>query len=165
MYILNTSTQARTPQLPNTFENSNPHVSTSTGVIHNTSFSRPQLKSIQMKDKVMLNNSQVMIKKKKVEDHHRISSFSNKTKSITACNDNLNAKTSNAKVVCVTYDKCVYNLNHDACVSKFISDVNARTKKPKVVPINTRKPTRQVNQYFATPHKKTVASEITIQKS
>ncbi|GJX75976.1 hypothetical protein Tco_0322787 [Tanacetum coccineum] len=74
-------------------------------VIHNTSVSRPQFRSTQMKDKVMPNNSQVMIKKKKVEDHHRISSFSNKTKSITVCNDNLNAKTSNAKVVCVAYDK------------------------------------------------------------
>ncbi|GJT43382.1 retrovirus-related pol polyprotein from transposon TNT 1-94 [Tanacetum coccineum] len=136
MYRLNTSTKARTPQLPKTFKNSIPRVSTSTGVIHNTSVSKSQLRSTQMKDKVVQNNSQVMIKKKKVEAHHRISSISNKTKSVTACDDSLNVKTLNAKVGCVTCDKCVFNSNHDACVSKYINDVNARTKKPNVVPIN-----------------------------
>nr|GEW98394.1 Gag-Pol polyprotein [Tanacetum cinerariifolium] len=89
-----------------------------------------------MKDKVMQNNSQVMLKKKEVEDHHRISSFLNKTKSVTACNDSLDAKTLNVKFVCVTCDKCVFNSNHDDCVSKYINDVNAKTKKPHAVPVN-----------------------------
>ncbi|GJX57804.1 retrovirus-related pol polyprotein from transposon TNT 1-94 [Tanacetum coccineum] len=66
----------------------------------------PQLRSTQMNDKVVPNNSQVMIKKKKVEDHHKISSISNKTKSVTAWDNSLNVRTLNAKVVCVTYDKC-----------------------------------------------------------
>ncbi|GJY79415.1 hypothetical protein Tco_0485216 [Tanacetum coccineum] len=57
------------------------------GVIHRTSVSRPQLKSTQMKDKVVQNSSKVKIKQNEVEDHHRISSFSNKTKSVTAGND------------------------------------------------------------------------------
>ncbi|GJW10534.1 hypothetical protein Tco_1576361 [Tanacetum coccineum] len=118
-----------------------------------------------MKEKVVPNNSQVKLKKKKVEYPHRISSFSNKSKSITACNDSLNSKTLNVKVVCVTCGKCVFNSNHDACVSKFINDVNVRTKKPKEVPISTRKPTKNGKQSVATPHKKTVASETTIQKS
>ncbi|GKD34792.1 ty3-gypsy retrotransposon protein, partial [Tanacetum coccineum] len=43
--------------------------------------------------------------------------------------------------------------------------VNARTKKPQVVPISTRKPIRKANQSTTTPHKKTVTSESTIQKS
>ncbi|GJU73304.1 hypothetical protein Tco_1264709 [Tanacetum coccineum] len=55
--------------------------------------------------------------------------------------------------------------NHDACVSKFIHDVNARTKKPKVVLISTRQPKSQANKSIATPPKKIVASESTIQKS
>ncbi|GJX31577.1 hypothetical protein Tco_0241432 [Tanacetum coccineum] len=38
-------------------------------VIHNTSVSRPQLRSNQVKDKVVQNNSQVKIKQKEVEDH------------------------------------------------------------------------------------------------
>ncbi|GJU32423.1 hypothetical protein Tco_1176012 [Tanacetum coccineum] len=59
----------------------------------------------------------------------------------------------------------LFNSNHDACISKFIHDVNARTKKPKVVPISTRKPKSQANKSVATPPKKTVASESTIQKS
>ncbi|GJQ97692.1 retrovirus-related pol polyprotein from transposon TNT 1-94 [Tanacetum coccineum] len=40
--------------------------------------------------------------------------------------------------VCATCGKYVFNSNHDACVSKFLNDVNARTKKPNVVPISTR---------------------------
>ncbi|GJS84382.1 retrovirus-related pol polyprotein from transposon TNT 1-94 [Tanacetum coccineum] len=143
--------------------NTNPRVSTSTGVTYRTSVSRPQLRSTQLKDKVVKNNSQVKFKKTKVEDHHRISSFSN-TKSVTTYNDSLKSKTSNVNVLCANCGKCVFNLNHDACVSKFINDVNARTKKPQVVPISARKPKRQTNQYVATPHKKTVASESTIQK-
>ncbi|GJW29055.1 retrovirus-related pol polyprotein from transposon TNT 1-94 [Tanacetum coccineum] len=69
------------------------------GLIHRTSVSRPQLKSTQMKDTVIQNNSQVKFKKTEVEDHHRISSISNKTKSITACNDSLKSRTSNVNVV------------------------------------------------------------------
>ncbi|GJY01115.1 retrovirus-related pol polyprotein from transposon TNT 1-94 [Tanacetum coccineum] len=118
-----------------------------------------------MKDKVVTNNSQVKDKKSEIEDHPRISSISNKTKSVTACNDSLKSRTSNVNVVCATCGKCVFNSNHDACVSKFLNDVNARTKKPKVVPISTRKPKSQANKSVTTPPKKTVASESTIQKS
>ncbi|GJU01625.1 retrovirus-related pol polyprotein from transposon TNT 1-94 [Tanacetum coccineum] len=121
--IDNRTTQTRAPQLPQTSRNTNPRVSTSTGVIHKTNVSRPPLRSTQIKDKVMPNNSQVKDKKTEVEDHHRISSISNKTKSVTA------------------------------------------TKKPNIVPISTRKPKGQANKSVATPSKKTVASESTIQKS
>ncbi|GJZ40388.1 retrovirus-related pol polyprotein from transposon TNT 1-94 [Tanacetum coccineum] len=109
-------------------------------VIHRTNVSRPQLRSTQMKDKVVSNNSQVKFKKTEVEDHHRISSIYNKTKSVTACNDSLKSRTSNVNVVCATCGKCMFNSNHDACVSKFLNDVNARTKNPKVVHISTRQP-------------------------
>ncbi|GJU89020.1 hypothetical protein Tco_1301443 [Tanacetum coccineum] len=127
-------------------------------VIHKTNVSRPQLRSTQMKDKVVPSNSHVKDKKTEVEDHHRISSTSNKTKSVTVSNDSLKSKTSNVNVVCATCGKCVFNSNHDACVSKYLNNVNARTKKPKVVPISTRKPKSQAIKSVATPHKKTVAS-------
>nr|GEV48075.1 hypothetical protein [Tanacetum cinerariifolium] len=120
------------------------------------------LKSIQMKDKVVPNNSQVKFKKTEVEEEHMLSSISNKTKSLTACNDSLKSRTSNVNVVCATCGKFVFNSNHDACVSKFIHDENARTKKHKVVPISTRQPKSQANKSIATPPKKTVASESTI---
>nr|GEW99991.1 retrovirus-related Pol polyprotein from transposon TNT 1-94 [Tanacetum cinerariifolium] len=123
---------------------------------------KPQLKSTQMKDKVVPNNSQVKFKKTEVKDHHRISSISNKTKSVTACNDSLKSKTSNVNAVC---GKCMFNSNHYACVSKFLNDMNSRTKKPKVVPISTRQPKSQANKSIATPPKKTVASKSAIQKS
>ncbi|GJW13854.1 retrovirus-related pol polyprotein from transposon TNT 1-94 [Tanacetum coccineum] len=108
-----------------------------------------------MKDKVVPNNSQVKDKKTEVEDHPKISSISNKTKYVTASNDNLKSKTSNVNSVCVTCGKCVFNSNHDACVSKYLNDVNVITEKPKVVPISTRKPKSQANKSVATPHKKT----------
>ncbi|GKD42606.1 hypothetical protein Tco_1267251, partial [Tanacetum coccineum] len=80
------------------------------------------------------------IKQKEVEDHRRISSISNKT-------------------------KCVFNSIHDAYVSKILNDMNARSKKPQVVPIRHRKPIRKLNQSVATPPKKIVASDPTIRKS
>ncbi|GJS03659.1 hypothetical protein Tco_0320167 [Tanacetum coccineum] len=166
MYRINTRpTQTKAPQLPQTSRNTNTRVSTSTGVIHRTSVSRPQLRSTQIKDKVVPNNSQVKLKKTEVEDHHRISSIYNKTKSVTACNNSLKSRSSNVNAVCATCEKYVFNSNHDACVSKFLNDVNARTKKPIVGTINTRQPKSQAKKYVATPAKKTVASESTIQKS
>ncbi|GJZ12641.1 hypothetical protein Tco_0547871 [Tanacetum coccineum] len=163
--IATTTTQNREPQLPHASRNTNPHMSKSSGVNHTTSVSRPQLKCYQVKDKVVPNNSQVKFKKKEVEDHHRISSISKKTKSVTACNDSSNSRTSNVNAVCAECGKCVFNSNHDACVSRYLNDVNARTKKPNVVPISASKPKRKANKSVATPHKKTVASDTTIQKS
>ncbi|GKA53190.1 retrovirus-related pol polyprotein from transposon TNT 1-94 [Tanacetum coccineum] len=136
MYQIDTrTTQTRAPQLPQTSRNTNPCVSTSTGVNHITNISRPQLRSTQIKDKIVPNNSQVKFKKTEVEDHHNISSISNKTKSVTTCNDSLKSRTSNLNAVCATCGKCVFNSNHDAFVSKLLNDVNAITKKPKVVSI------------------------------
>ncbi|GKB47061.1 hypothetical protein Tco_0897814 [Tanacetum coccineum] len=166
MYRIASSTiQIRAPQLTQTSRNTNPRMSISTGVAHRTNVSRPQPRSNQMKDKVLPNTSQVKFKKTEVEDHPRISRISNQTKSVTACNDSLNSRTSNVNVVCATCEKCVFNSNHDACVSKFLNDVNARTKKPNVVPISTRKPKIKTNKSIATPHKKTVASESTTTNS
>ncbi|GKD79092.1 retrovirus-related pol polyprotein from transposon TNT 1-94 [Tanacetum coccineum] len=156
MYRIDTRiTQTRALQLPQTSRNTNPRVSTSTGVIHRTNVSRPTLMSNQMKEMVMPNNSQVTFKKMELEDHHRISSISKKTKSVTVCNDSLNSRTLYVNAVCADCGKCVFNSNHDACVSKYLKDVNAITKKPNVVPISSRKPKDKANKSVATPHKKT----------
>ncbi|GJY44601.1 retrovirus-related pol polyprotein from transposon TNT 1-94 [Tanacetum coccineum] len=77
---------------------------------------------------VVPNISQVKFTKKEVEDHHRISSISKKTKSVTACNDSSNSRTSNANAVCAECGKCVFNSDHDACVSRYLKALNARTK-------------------------------------
>ncbi|GJW87671.1 retrovirus-related pol polyprotein from transposon TNT 1-94 [Tanacetum coccineum] len=166
MYQIESSTtQTRAPQLTQTSWNTNPRVSTSTGAAHKTNVSRPQPRSNQMKDKVMPNTSYVKFNKTEVEEHPRISSISNQTKSVTACNDSLNSRTSNVNAVCATCGKSVFNSNNDACVSKYLNDVNARTKKPKVVPISTRKPKSQASKSVATYRKKTVASGSTITNS
>nr|GEX17741.1 Gag-Pol polyprotein [Tanacetum cinerariifolium] len=54
--------------------------------------------------------------------------------------------------------------NHFACVTKMLNDVHARTKKPTIVPISTRKPKSQANKLVATHHKKIVSSKSTNQK-
>ncbi|GJS49482.1 retrovirus-related pol polyprotein from transposon TNT 1-94 [Tanacetum coccineum] len=123
--LASSTTQTRAPQLNQTSRNTNPRVSTSTGVTHKTNVSRPS--------PMEQSNGKI--------------------------------RTSNVNVVCATCGKCVFNANHDACVSKFLKDVNARTKKPNGVPISTRKPKSQANKSVATPHKKTVASESTITNS
>ncbi|GKA61459.1 hypothetical protein Tco_0760866 [Tanacetum coccineum] len=104
-----------------------PKTNESEEVNQRTNVSRPQFRSTQMKDKVVLNTSQVKFKKTEVEDHHRISSISNQSKSVTACNDSLESKTSNVNAICATCGKCVFNSNHDACVSKYLNYVDART--------------------------------------
>ncbi|GJT92380.1 retrovirus-related pol polyprotein from transposon TNT 1-94 [Tanacetum coccineum] len=92
MYKVHTKpNQTRTPQLHQDIRKTNKRVSFSTGVIPTTSVSRPQLKSNQLEDRVMSNNSQG--KKQEVEDHRRNFKFSNNKTSVTACNDSLNAKT------------------------------------------------------------------------
>ncbi|GJU02572.1 retrovirus-related pol polyprotein from transposon TNT 1-94 [Tanacetum coccineum] len=162
MYKMHTKpNQTRTPQLPQDIRKTNKRVSFSTGVIPTTSVSRPQLKSNQLKDIIMPNNSQG--KKQEVEDHRRNFKFNNKT-SVNACNDSLNAKTMHVTFVCVTCGKCVLNDNHDMCVLHYINGVNSRTKKPMVVPLSTIEPKRTMNQSVATPIKRTVATESTNQK-
>nr|GEY33832.1 Gag-Pol polyprotein [Tanacetum cinerariifolium] len=162
--IDNRTTHIRASQLPQTVRNTNPCLSTSIGVNHNTNVSRPHCKSNQLRDKVVPNNSQVKVKKTQVEVHPRIPNVSNKIKSVTACKDNLNSRTLNANVVCAACNKCLVDSNHFACVTKMLNDVNAKTKKTNVVPISTRKPKSQANKLVATSHKKQVASKSIKQK-
>nr|GEV44157.1 hypothetical protein [Tanacetum cinerariifolium] len=154
------SVHTRAPQLPQTDRNTNPRVSTSTGVNHRPTVSRPKLKSNQSRDKILQNNSQVKVKKTQVEVHPRIPCISNKMKSVTACKDSLNSKTLNANAVCATCNKCLVDSNHFACVTKMLNDVHARTKNPTVVPISTRKPKSQANKSIATTYTKKIVQLI-----
>ncbi|GJV12168.1 hypothetical protein Tco_1353709 [Tanacetum coccineum] len=164
MYKVHTKTnQTRTPQLHQDIRKPNKRVSFSTGVIPNTSVSRPQLKSNHLEDRVMSNNSQG--KKQEVEDHRRKFKFSNNKTSVTACNDSLNAQTSNVNFVCVTCGKCVLNDNHDLCVLHYINGVNSRTRQPMAVPVSTTEPKHNVNKSVATSSKKTVVTDSTVKKS
>ncbi|GKB83478.1 hypothetical protein Tco_0950373 [Tanacetum coccineum] len=138
-------------------------MSLSTRVIPATSVSRPQLKSNQLEDRVMSINSQG--KKQEVEDHRRNFKFSNKKRSVTACNNSLNAKTSNVNFVCVTCGKYVLNDNHDLRVLHYINGVKSRTRQPMVMPISTKEPKHNVNQSVKTSSKKTVTTDSTVKKS
>nr|GEZ97818.1 hypothetical protein [Tanacetum cinerariifolium] len=136
MYKLHTDhNHTRTSQLPQDSRKTNKRVSFSTRVIPTTSVSRPQLKSNPMGDRVMRNNSQRT--KQEVEDQRRSVKFSNNKKSITACNDSLNAKTLNVKSISAMCDKCVFIDKHVMCVLNSVAKPIKRTvasesnQKPK----------------------------------
>ncbi|GJW24654.1 hypothetical protein Tco_0038465 [Tanacetum coccineum] len=46
--------------------------------------------------------------------------------------------------VCSTCQKCVFNANHDACVIKFLKEVNSRAKVPSNKTRNRNKPVEQI---------------------
>nr|GFC78915.1 hypothetical protein [Tanacetum cinerariifolium] len=98
MYNIRTAhTQARTSKLPQDSKRTNKSVSFSTGVIPNTSVSRPQLKSNPKGDRVLRSNSGG--KKLEVEEPRRNVKLSKNKLPVTACTANLNAKTVNVKSV------------------------------------------------------------------
>nr|GEV74576.1 hypothetical protein [Tanacetum cinerariifolium] len=102
-------------------------------VISTTSVSIPQLKSNRLEHRVMHNTSKG--KKQQVEYHRRNLKFYNNKTFVTACNDSLNAQTSNVNFVCVTCGECVLNDNHDMCVLHYINGMNDRTKMPMATPL------------------------------
>ncbi|GJR17460.1 hypothetical protein Tco_0965987 [Tanacetum coccineum] len=46
--------------------------------------------------------------------------------------------------VCSTCQKCVFNANHDSCVTKFLKEVNSRAKVPSNKTTNRNKPVEQI---------------------
>ncbi|GJX55327.1 hypothetical protein Tco_0285224 [Tanacetum coccineum] len=74
--------------------------------------------------------------------------------------------------VCSTCQKCVFNANHDACITKFLKEVNSRVRvqspktrnsnKPVEPKIHTQKPGRQiVTRHRFSPNKSFVVHEKT----
>ncbi|GJT17864.1 integrase, catalytic region, zinc finger, CCHC-type containing protein [Tanacetum coccineum] len=47
--------------------------------------------------------------------------------------------------VCSTCQKCVFNANHDSCVTKFLNEVNSRAKVPSNKTTNRNKPVKQTS--------------------
>ncbi|GJY02557.1 hypothetical protein Tco_0360709 [Tanacetum coccineum] len=47
--------------------------------------------------------------------------------------------------VCSTFQKCVFNANHDTCVMKFLNEVNSHTKVPSNKTTNRNKPVEQIS--------------------
>ncbi|GJX91025.1 retrovirus-related pol polyprotein from transposon TNT 1-94 [Tanacetum coccineum] len=121
--------------------------------------------SVEIMDHFLMSKMKCQGKEEEVEDHRRKFKFSNNKTSVTACNDSVNAKTSNVNFVCVTCGKCVLNDNHDLCVLHYINGVNSRTRQPMAVPVRTTEPKHDVNKSVATSSKKTVATDSTVKKS
>nr|GEV68757.1 hypothetical protein [Tanacetum cinerariifolium] len=47
--------------------------------------------------------------------------------------------------VCSTCQKCIFNANHDSCVTKFLKEVNSRAKVPSNKTTNRNKPIEQIS--------------------
>ncbi|GJX13735.1 hypothetical protein Tco_0205493 [Tanacetum coccineum] len=47
--------------------------------------------------------------------------------------------------VCTTCQKCVFNVNHDAYVMKFLNEANSRAKVPSYKTTNRNKPVKQIS--------------------
>ncbi|GJS83072.1 hypothetical protein Tco_0749613 [Tanacetum coccineum] len=109
-------------------------------VISTTSVSRPLLKSNQLEDRVMRNNSEG--KKQQVKDHRRNFRFSNNKTSVTACNDSLNAKTSNVNF---PIDVPISNREPKQTVNQFAATTLKRTVATKST---NQKPRRTIRKQY-----------------
>ncbi|GJV56636.1 retrovirus-related pol polyprotein from transposon TNT 1-94 [Tanacetum coccineum] len=78
------------------------------------------LGSNQLNDKVVPYTSHAKLKKTEVEEQPRIS---NKTKSVTACNDSLNSRTSNANCVCATIVQLILFIVDSGCTRHITGNV------------------------------------------
>ncbi|GJR00087.1 hypothetical protein Tco_0523071 [Tanacetum coccineum] len=89
---------------------------------------------------------------------------------------NSNSFSDSKRFVCSTYHKCVFNENHDACITNFLKEVNSRAKiqsnktrnsnKPVKQKHHTQKPVRQIfiGHRFS-PNKTSVVYEKTSPRS
>nr|GFC03210.1 integrase, catalytic region, zinc finger, CCHC-type, peptidase aspartic, catalytic [Tanacetum cinerariifolium] len=119
-------------------------------VIPTTSVSRPQLKSNPQGDRVLRSNSRG--KKLEVEEHCRNVKLLKNKKSVTACNDSLNAKTVNVKSVSVMCAKCVMIEKHDLCVPKSVTKPLRKTVASESIK-KPRKHVRKLNECFGKTYK------------
>ncbi|GKB37982.1 hypothetical protein Tco_0882924 [Tanacetum coccineum] len=69
------------------------------------------------------------------------------TKTMTIAEHSKNSKnfTNSKHFVCSTCQKCVFNANHDSCVTKFLNEVNSRAKVPSNKTTNRNKPVEQTS--------------------
>nr|GEZ53590.1 putative reverse transcriptase domain-containing protein [Tanacetum cinerariifolium] len=91
-------------------------------------------------------------KKLEVEEHRRNVKLLKNKKSVTACNDSLNAKTVNVKSVSAMCAKCVMIDKHDLCVSKSV----AKPLRKTVASESIKKPrnnVRKLHEHFGKTYK------------
>ncbi|GJT12408.1 hypothetical protein Tco_0859450 [Tanacetum coccineum] len=69
------------------------------------------------------------------------------TKTVPIAEHSRNSRNfSNSKhFICLTCQKCVFNANHDHCVTKFLNEVNSHAKVPSNKTMNINKPVEQTS--------------------
>ncbi|GJZ71485.1 retrovirus-related pol polyprotein from transposon TNT 1-94 [Tanacetum coccineum] len=95
-------------------------------VVSYTNASGSQPKSNTRKDRIQRPSSRS--EKNKVEAQHRMfKSSSNKNNHVLDCNVNV-ALSKNYENICLSCNECLFSANHDACVVKYLKDVNKRLR-------------------------------------
>ncbi|GJX29072.1 hypothetical protein Tco_0237151 [Tanacetum coccineum] len=98
----------------------------------------------------MVHNHYLEEAKKKTQESGRNSRPSvmpsARSQSITNEHSRISRNFSDSKhFVCSTCQKCVFNANHDSCVTKFLNEVNSRAKVPSHKTTNRNKPVKQIS--------------------
>ncbi|GJX69686.1 retrovirus-related pol polyprotein from transposon TNT 1-94 [Tanacetum coccineum] len=75
----------------------------------------------------------------------RTSYVTTKTVPITEHSRNFRNFSDTKHFVCSTCQKCIFNANHDSCVTKFLKEVNSRAKVPSNNTTNRNKPVKQTS--------------------
>ncbi|GJS30797.1 retrovirus-related pol polyprotein from transposon TNT 1-94 [Tanacetum coccineum] len=109
----------------------------STGRVSSTNASRSKPKINTKNDRISQPSSRSMMNK--VEAHHRkFKSSANKKNHVSDCNANVKNVTlsKNSDTICLSYNKCLFSANHDACVVKYLKKMQkckvAKSAKQKV---------------------------------
>ncbi|GJR24798.1 retrovirus-related pol polyprotein from transposon TNT 1-94 [Tanacetum coccineum] len=120
----------------------------STGRVSSTNDSGSKPKSNTKND--MISQPSSRSKKNKVEAHHRnFKSSANKNNHVSDCNANVKniALAKNSANVCLSCNECLFFANHDACVVKYLNDVQER-KKAKSVKKKEKKQWKPTGRIF-----------------
>ncbi|GKB93437.1 retrovirus-related pol polyprotein from transposon TNT 1-94 [Tanacetum coccineum] len=99
----------------------------STGRVSSTNASGSKPKSNTKNDRIPQPSSRS--KKNKVEAHHRkFKSSANKKNHVSYCNVNVKnaALLKNSDTICLSYNKCLFSKNHDACVVQYLKKMQKR---------------------------------------
>ncbi|GKA64261.1 hypothetical protein Tco_0763867 [Tanacetum coccineum] len=98
----------------------------------------------QSTNKIVATNPRINNQKSRNWPASKSSCVTTKTVPIAEHSRNSRNFSDSKHFVCSTCQKCVFNANHDSCVTKFLNEVNSRAKVPS---IRQQRDTRRANKF------------------
>ncbi|GJR08439.1 hypothetical protein Tco_0791091 [Tanacetum coccineum] len=122
----------------------------STGRISYTNASGSQPKSNTRNDKTQRPSSRSVKNKEEVQPR-KFKSILNKNNHVLDCNVNVKniVLSTNSENICLSCNECLFSVNHDACVVKYLKDVQ-KHKKPKSVKQKKKSEWKPTGRIFTT---------------